>query len=94
MPGSDTTVAAFGASWNGDSLDVIYGPSMRWIADLADPDRGLAVIPAGQSGHPADIHYDDQLALYVSGRMRPVHWSDEAVELNTVSTLLLLPSDR
>lgn len=92
MPGSSTTVAAFGGGWRGDSNPVAYGPSMRWIADPADGDNSLAVLPAGQSGHPADQHYDDQLVLYLSGQLHPVYWSEAAIEANTTATLRLLPS--
>ena len=91
MPGSATTVAAFGGRWAGDRQFVAYGPSMRWVSDVARGDGTVAVLPSGQSGHPADRHYDDQLPLYLAGRLRPVHWSEEAIDANTVSRLTLRP---
>ncbi len=93
LPGSATTVAAFGGSWSDGNQNVSYGPSMRWVADLDNPDRSLAVLPAGQSGHPADRHYDDQLADYLAGVLHPVHWSEAAIAANTVSTLTLHPPE-
>jgi penicillin G amidase len=89
MPGSGATVAAFGGRWKAGVLPVTYGPSMRWIADLGDPDASLAVIPGGQAGHPFDPHYDDQIALYLSGRLHEVQWTEEAIRAATVSTLWL-----
>lgn len=92
MPGSATTVAAFGGRWSDGTKPVAYGPSMRWIADPTDPDRSRAVLPAGQSGHPGDPHYDDQLDSWLEGRLRPARWSDAAVEEGTVSRMRILPA--
>lgn len=89
--GSATTLNAFGGPWQGDHVRIAYGPSMRWVADLADGDRSLAVLPGGQSGHPRDPHYADQLDLWSRGEMRPVLWSEEAVAAGTVSRLTLTP---
>ncbi|HSM50318.1 MAG TPA: penicillin acylase family protein, partial [Thermoanaerobaculia bacterium] len=91
VAGSATTVAAFGAVWEGERQRVTYGPSMRWTTDLADPDGTLAILPGGQAGHPGDRHYDDQLPLFLAGRTRPVPWSEEAIERATVSRLELVP---
>ena len=91
LGGSATTVMAFGGPWVGDELDVDYGASMRLVNDLGDPDRGLAILPGGQSGHPFDPHYDDQLPLYLRLETRPVPWTDEAIEKATVSRLQLVP---
>jgi penicillin amidase len=91
QPGSATTVAAFGGGWRGEQAPVHYGPSMRWVTDAADADQTLAVLPGGQSGHPFDPHYDDQLPLYRSGQLRAVAWTPEAVEAATLKTLTLQP---
>lgn len=92
MVGSATTVAAFGGGWRDDRQPVSYGPSMRWLVDLANPDGGLAVLPGGQSGHPWDEHYDDQLQPYLDGELHTVAWSEEAIAAATVSTLTLEPA--
>ena len=91
LSGSATTVAAFGGRWDQGRQPVVYGPSMRWISDTASGDGSLAVLPTGQSGHPADLHYDDQLPLYLAGILRPVRWSDAAIRQHTISVLVLSP---
>jgi penicillin amidase len=91
VPGSATTVAAFGASWRGDRMEVVYGPSMRWIVDWGQPDMAFAMLPGGQSGHPADPHYDDQVAPFLAGRLRPAPWSEEQIEAVKVTSLRLVP---
>lgn len=91
VPGSASTVLALGARWEGDAQRIAYGPSMRWIVDWAHPDHAWAVLPGGQSGHPADDHYDDQVADYLRGELHPAAWSEPAIEEATVSRLRLLP---
>jgi penicillin amidase len=76
--GSATTIAAF-------------NPSMRWVADIANPDRSLAIILGGQSEHLNDEHYDDQVKPFLNGQVHPVQWSEQAIENATVSRLRLRP---
>ena len=67
---------------------------MRRVVDLGDPDLTFSVLPCGQSGHPGDRHYDDQLRLYLAGRTRQVAWTEAAVAAATVSELRLKPAER
>ncbi|WP_332673045.1 penicillin acylase family protein [Aromatoleum sp.] len=89
--GSATTIAAFPLPGPGKAARVNEGPTVRWVAVAGDGDRSLAVLPGGQSGHPLDPHYDDQLDLYLRGATHPVTWSEEAIAAATVSTLKLHP---
>lgn len=89
LAGSASTVAAFGGPWDGERRPIVYGPSMRWIAEPGGDDALFAVLPGGQSGHPFDPHYADQLGLYLTGELRPVPWSRDAVREATVSVLRL-----
>jgi acyl-homoserine lactone acylase PvdQ len=91
LPGSATTVMAFGARWGERGQEVTYGPSMRWITDLAQPDAAVAVLPAGQSGHPFDDHYDDQTGAWLAGRTFPFPWTAPAIEAVTTRRLRLAP---
>ncbi len=93
VPGSATTVDAAGGRWRDGVLEVTYGPSMRWATDLGRPDATYAVLPAGQSGHPFDPHYDDQIDAYRRGAVFPFPWSDAAIDAVTVSRLSLEAHD-
>lgn len=91
IAGSATTVNAFGSEWKDGGQDITFGPSMRWVVDWGQPDSAFGVIPGGQSGHPADPHYDDRLAAFLAGELQPAPWSEDAIERATVSTLRLEP---
>ncbi len=78
----------------GDGLprtEVGHGASLRFVADCAAPDESLAILPGGQAGHPFDEHYADQLDVYLSGGLRPMRWSQGAIEAATRSVLTLAP---
>ncbi len=70
-PGSDVGTVGGGASW-------------RMIVDLANPQHSRGVYPGGQSGNPANPHYDDQIALWAAGKYLP---------LNAVTDSKQLPSE-
>lgn len=92
LAGSATTIAAAGGHlMRGKSIPVTFISSMRSVMDTAHGDRSLAVLPGGQSGHPADPHYDDQIALFLGGDMRPLAWSEDAIGRATISRLTLRP---
>ena len=89
--GASTTIAAFGAVWRGDRQVVTFGSSMRWVVDWSQPETALAALPGGQSGHPADPHYDDQVKRFLEGELHPAPWGEESIAAATVSRLHLLP---
>jgi penicillin amidase len=47
----------------------VHGAGLRLVADLAAPDRTLAIIATGQSGHPLSRHWADLLPLWRDGGM-------------------------
>ncbi len=49
-------------------FQVFQGASHRHIFDAADWDRSLTVLPGGQSGIPASLHYADQVPLFLENR--------------------------
>ena len=65
--------------------------SMRMVADLADPDKILAVLPGGVAGRQFDPHTTDQVESYMNGNK--VYWwfSDKAIKEHTQHTLTLSP---
>ncbi|MEM9289729.1 MAG: penicillin acylase family protein, partial [Pseudomonadota bacterium] len=44
-----------------------FGPSMRFIIDMAQPNEARFSISSGQSGHFASPHYDDLQTLWAAG---------------------------
>lgn len=92
VAGSSTTILAFGSRWREDGRQhITYGPSMRWIVDWSEPDRAWAVLPGGQSGHPSDRHYDDQIRPYLDGELHVAPWSEEAIAEATKREMTLEP---
>ena len=68
--GDEWTVARAGIRGAGPApFTDIHGPGLRLVADLAEPDRTLAVIATGQSGHPLAAHWGDLLPLWRDGGM-------------------------
>jgi penicillin amidase len=94
MPGSGSCPCVFSGAWLGDRNDVAHGASVRFVADVADGDRSLLVLPSGQAGHPFDEHYTDQLPEYVAGKLHAMHWSEREIEVHTVSRLAFRPAAR
>ena len=56
------------------------GPSMRFVADLADWDCSLQNITIGQSGHILSSHYRDQWKAYYSGKSFPLQYKKVKLE--------------
>jgi len=76
MSGSSTTIKQTSAS---------LGPSMRFVADLADWDGSLNNIDIGQSGQILSRHYRDQWNAYYAGRSFPMQFDKvEAKDTLTV----------
>ena len=61
------------------------------IVDLSDFDASCWVIPTGQSGHPYNPHYDDQIDLWINGDYLPMLSSREAIEAAATDHLILEP---
>jgi penicillin amidase len=74
-----------------DGFEATVVPSWRIVADLADVDRSMAVLPTGQSGNPASPHWNDQAPLWIGGTLRPAPVTRKAVEAMAIRTLMLVP---
>jgi len=57
--------------------------SLRFVADLADPDKVLAVIPGGVSSRLFDPHLNDQLPVWLAGDIGYWWFSDQAIAADT-----------
>jgi len=82
-------------SWDAasGSFAVTAAPSMRMVVDLADLDASTWVTLTGTSGHPASVHYTDQLDAWSRGQTYPWPFSPAAVEESATRTLTLRPDE-
>lgn len=87
--GSRLTVKQAQNTWLGAKSDL--GPSMRFVADLADWDRSTLTLVAGESGDVFSPHYRDQWMDYLRGRALPLWFSPSAVEQHARHRLQLVP---
>ena len=69
-----------------------HGPSMRFIADLANWDDSIMLIPAGESGQLGSSHYSDQFSDWYEGKPIVTPYSDSAESRARKHTLTLMPA--
>lgn len=92
VPGGNETIVNHGFRLNTRGrYPVIFGPAMRIIIDFADVENSLSVNPTGQSGFFLSDHYDDQAALYNSGKFRKQMMDRKEIETSGRGTLILVP---
>jgi penicillin amidase len=74
-----------------EPFKITTSASLRMVADFADPDKILAVLPGGVTGRQFDPHTTDQVESFMNGDK--VYWwfSDEAIKEHTKHTLTLNP---
>jgi penicillin amidase len=89
--GGDEQTVAQGGFDGRDGYDVAVIPSWRAIYDLADIDRSMGVLPAGNSGNPASPHWNDQAELWLAGELHPLPFTRPAVEAAAVAAVRLVP---
>jgi penicillin G amidase len=68
-----------------------HGPSMRFIANLANWDDSILLIPAGESGQVGSGHYTDQFSYWYEGKPIVSPYSDAAEAKSRKHTLTLKP---
>jgi penicillin amidase len=68
-----------------------HGPSMRFVANPANWDESILLIPAGQSGQRGSSHYSDQFSYWYEGKPIFAPFSDAAEAKATKHTLTLKP---
>jgi len=69
-----------------------YAASYRQIIDLSDFNRSLAIVPGGQSGHPASRHYADMIGPWARGDYHPLPFDRAEVERHAGGRLTLTPA--
>jgi len=90
--GDMNTVAQ--ASYVGSRPFVVhsYTASYRQIIDLSDLNRSVAILPGGQSGHPASRHYSDMIDAWRRVEYHPMLFDRGEIERQAEGRLTLTPA--
>jgi penicillin amidase len=75
----------------GQPYSTVSIAALRFVADLGDPDKVLAVVTGGASGRQFDRHLADQSPAWRSGEPRYWWFSDAAIAAHAQSELELTP---
>jgi penicillin G amidase len=68
-----------------------HGPAMRFVANPANWDDSILLIPSGESGQPGSSHYTDQFSYWYEGKPIFAAFSDAAEAKTRKHTLTLKP---
>jgi penicillin amidase len=68
-----------------------HGPSMRFIANPANWDDSIMLVPAGESGQVGSGHYTDEFSHWYEGKPIAAPFSDAATSKSRRHTLTLTP---
>lgn len=68
-----------------------HGPAMRFVANPANWNESILLIPSGESGQPGSSHYSDQFSYWYEGKPIPAPFSDAAESKVKKHTLTLKP---
>jgi penicillin amidase len=68
-----------------------HAPSLRQIADLADPQASVFIHSGGQSGNPLSAHYRDFTPAWARGDYVPMVTDRALLEAQGVERLVLVP---
>ncbi|MCG8457542.1 MAG: penicillin acylase family protein, partial [Holophagales bacterium] len=74
-----------------EAFEASHVASLRMVADLADEEKVLAVLPGGVVGRSFHPHQKDQIEAFMEGEVRYWWFSQEAVDANAAHRLRLLP---
>jgi penicillin G amidase len=90
--GGDIDTVNMGATYPDQPEVIITVPSFRQIVNLADPAASLSGHAPGQSGQPADKHYDDFIKPWLNVEHHPMLFDRTQIEANAEGKLQLLPN--
>jgi penicillin G amidase len=89
MSGSGETVMRARTSFMSEPVE--FFASMRFVADLGDPDRVEAVLSGGAVDRQFHPHQKDQLPIWTEGKLTDWWLSPEKVKANAVAEQTLTP---
>jgi penicillin G amidase len=81
-----------GTSYSVRAATKDHGPAMRFVANPANWDESILLIPAGQSGQPGSSHYSDQFSYWYEGTPIFAPFTDAAEAKDRKHTLTLKPA--
>jgi penicillin G amidase len=91
MPGGPGIVQANGYDASSGTFDVTWAPSMRMVVDLSAFDRSTWVNQTGQSGHPGQANYADQLDAWADGQTFSWPFTRATVDAAAAQTMTITP---
>ena len=91
--GDAYTVSAGAMDFNDDAEPFAnrHGPSLRMIADLADPQASVFIHSGGQSGNPLSPQYRNFAPAWSRGEYVPMTSERQRLEADGVQRLVLVP---
>ncbi|MBA2679320.1 MAG: penicillin acylase family protein [Ktedonobacteraceae bacterium] len=89
--GGDSDTVSMGNTSPQNPTKVIVVPSYRQIVDLGELANSRSIHAPGQSGHPADKHYDDFIKLWQENKHHTMLFTREAIESEAEATLFMHP---
>ncbi len=89
--GDADTIAQSGSDPWHPYMASTFTVSYRQLFEAGDWDKGLFILPTGQSGHPGSPHYADMLEAWRRGEYRPLLFTRAAVEREVTETIHLGP---
>lgn len=81
-----------GTDWSPRAASRDHGPTMRFVANTANWDESIFLIPAGESGQPGSEHYRDQFSYWLDGKPIYGPFSDAGEAKTKRHTLTLQPA--
>jgi penicillin amidase len=81
-----------GTSYSVRAATKHHGPAMRFVANTANWDESILLIPTGQSGQPGSSHYSDQFSYWYEGKPIYAPFTDGAAAKDRKHALTLHPA--
>jgi penicillin amidase len=70
---------------------VTHCASLRFVADMGDDEKLMAVLPGGASGRTFHPHQKDLVDAFMDGSVQYWWFSDAAIKAHAQKTLTLVP---
>ena len=91
MSGSAETLNRAGYKNDGE-YEVGFSDSLRFVADMGDPEKVEAILPGGVVSRIFTPHFNDQLEIFQRGDRIPWWFSRSSIEEHAEHHILLKPA--